>query len=119
MVQTYPGLPPVVKLIPDVMISSSSAREPKANAVFKGKVVESRGKRAGKVAFLGATDDVTARVKILAEEASGLTMETSELLQVEGPTDLKIMMPEYGPRRTSILAHSKTDFYPTYLKITH
>ena len=57
--------------------------------------------------------------KILAEEASGLTMENSELLQVEGLTDLKIMMPEYGPTRTSFLAHSKTDFYPAYLKITH
>ena len=99
--------------------AANKLENPKTNAVFKGKVVESRGKRAGKVAFLGASDDVTVRVKILAEEASGLTMETSELLQVEGPTDLKIMIPEYGPRRTSILAHSKTDFYPTYLKITH
>ena len=57
---------------------------PRTNAVFKGKVVESHGKRAGKVAFLRDDDDVTKRVKLLAEEASGLTMKTSEFLQV-GP----------------------------------
>ena len=63
-------------------MSADKLENPKTNAVMKGKIVESDGKRSGKVAFLAEPGKLGQELGRVVNEATGLSMEMAEMTQV-------------------------------------
>jgi len=64
-------------------LATNKLENPKTHAVMKGKVIESNGKRAGKVAFMNEPQhQIIQKLGKISAEATDLSMEMAEMPQV-------------------------------------
>jgi hypothetical protein len=64
-------------------MATDRLENPKTNAIMRGKIVESDGKRSGKVAFLSGSGKIVRELGRVVNEATGLSMEMAEIPQVQ------------------------------------